>query len=97
MDIKAIKNTTDSIYIQILRTNEYPLLLTAICKMLKFKDPYQLEEELYGTEKGEDYSEIQEDRKSIQVVLSEQRVHIVIKSPKIEKYRENIFDIINTF
>lgn len=81
MEIHAIRHTRKEVYLQIDRTKEFTRTLTQLARLLKIDPDFHFEEEFQVLKNNaESYTSASSRSNKIQVVVSRDRVHIVINA-----------------
>ena len=96
MKIIAIMSAAGMLYLQAVRNKTPAKVLTQILIEMGISKYYVFEEKILGHTKGETYAEVNDGNRSVQVVLSCKRLHLVIKSPNINEYRKKIISILES-
>ena len=80
MKVLAISSTEKERYIQIERSEDFTMVLTQIAKILRINPSYYFEQEFQALRNAESYASISGIGSRMQVVVSRDRVHIIIKA-----------------
>ena len=83
MKVLAISSTEKEKYIQIEKSRGFTRVLTQIAKLLRINPSYYFEQEFQALRNAESYASTSINGNRIQVVVSRNRVHIIIRASQV--------------